>query len=281
MSPINQDPSRLGHILGKVDFSGVGDPLAEIGLFAGASDLSEIDQRLREQVADEVKAILSLTNEFDAFDVIELMRLRELPIVPVLGLLPSYDGSGAAIEVVALVLLTRGARKPSSTPREDTRPHEAIPELHERAKRLLRLAVYRAKACEFFRGRDPLARLSADYQSHSVGVRALQYDSIQAEHERALFDRPAIDRVLRDQLGFTYREFVAVRDAIQDRYSDVVTGFRDVTGDIFMTTKAEGREPSPEEADILRRSFIDWMFLPAERAAFTGADIAEYGALDL
>jgi hypothetical protein len=242
--------------------------------------LPEVERRLREHVGQEVEAILALTEEFDAFDVIELMRQRELPISPVLGLDPNFDGSGAAVEVVTLALLTRGERKPSSTPREDTRPNEAIAELHDRAKRLLRLAVYRAKACEFVRGRDPLARLSAEYQSYLVGVRALQYESIQAEHERALFDRPEIDRVLRTHLGFTYGQFVAVRDAIQDRYSDIVTDLRDVTGDIFMTANAEGREPTPEESEILRRSLIDWMFLPAERAAFTAADIAEYRALD-
>lgn len=262
MSPFDQESPRLRRVLGRVDLRDLGDPLVEIGLFAGASDLPDVERRLREQVGQEVDAVLALTEEFDAFDVIELMRQRELPISPVLGLDPSFDGSGAAIEVVTLVLLSRGERKPSSTPREDTRPNQAIAELHDRAKRLLRLAVYRAKALEFMRGRDPVARLSAEYQSYLVGVRALQYESIQAEHERMLFDRPEIDLVLRTYLGFTYLEFVAVREAVQHRYSDIVTSLRDITGDIFMTANTEGREPTPEESEILRRSLIDWMFLP-------------------
>lgn len=281
MSPFDHESRRLRRVLGRVDLHQLGDPLAEIGLFEGVSDLPEVEQRLREQVRKEVEAIHALTTEFDAFDVIELMRQRELPIVPSLALDPSFDGSGAAIEVVTLALLARGERKPSSTPREDTRPNEAISELHERAKRLLRLATYRAKACEFVRGRDPLARLSAEYQSYLIGVRALQYQSIQADHERALFDRPEIERVLRANLGFTYGEFVAVRDAIQGRYSDIVTRLRDVTGDIFRTAEAEGRKPTPEESEILQRSLIDWMFLPGERAAFTAADIAEFGAVEV
>lgn len=259
----------------------LGDPFTEIGLFVGASTLPEVEQRLREQVGQDVQAILALTEEFDAFDVIELMRLRELPMSPVLGLSPTFDGSGAAIELVTLVLLSRGERKTSSTPREETRPHEAIDELHDRAKRLLRLAVYRAKSVELLRGGDPSARLSAEYQSYLVGVRALQYASIQAEHERALFERPEIDRVLGAQLGFTFRQFVAVRDAIQDRHSGILTGLRDVTGDIFMAASAEGREPSSDESEILRQSLIDMMFLPGARAAFTAADIAEHGGLDL
>lgn len=272
--------SRQLGVFGHINLATLGDPVAEIGLFAGAADLPEIEQRLREAVGSEVGKILSLTDTFDAFDVIELMRLRELTISPVLALEPGYDGSGAAVELVTLVMLTRDGRHPSSMPREDTRPHEAIAELHDRAKRLLRLATYRAKACESMRGRDPLARLSAEYQSYLVGVRALQYESIQAAHERALFDRPEIDRILRDRLGFTYREFTAVRDAIQNRNSDIVTGLRDVTGDIVMTANAEGREPTPEELDTFQRSMIEFMFLPGQRAAFTVADVAEYRGFD-
>lgn len=275
-----QESRRLRRVLGHVNLHDLGGPVDEIGLFAGATDLAEVDRRLREDVGKEVEAILALTEKFDAFDVIELMRLRELPISPVLGLDPNFDGSGAAVELVTLALLARGERKPDPTLREDTRPHEAIAELHDRVKRLLRLAIYRAKMCEFIRGRDPLARLSADYQSYLVGVRALQYDSIQTEHERALFHRPEMDRVLQAHLGFTYCEYVAVRDAVQDRYSDIVTGLRDVTGEILKRAKTERRDLTPEESETLRRSLIDLMFLPAERATFTPADIAEFRALD-
>lgn len=264
-----------------MDRHGPTDPIAEIAVFAGVTDLADVEARLRDEVRREVEAMLALTEEFDAFDVIDLMRQRELPISPVLALQPDFDGSGAAVELVALLMLSRGMRKPSPTPREDTRPNEAIDELHRRSKRLLRLAVYRAKACEFLRGSAPLARLSADYQSYLVGVRALQYESVRAEHERALFRRPEIDRLLRRHLGFTYDEFVAVRDAIQGSYSDTVIGLRDLTGDIFGTAQAEGREPTPQESEILMQSFVDWMFLPAERAAFTALDIADYGSLDL
>ena len=162
MRPIDQGSRHIRRVLGRVDFRDVGDPIAEIGLFAAATDLRDVERRFREQVSLEVAAILALIEEFDAFDVIELMRLREPPISPVLGLDPDYDGSGAAIELIALVLLARGQRNPGQTPREETRPHETIPELHRRSKRLLRLAVSRAKACEFMRGRDPLSRLSAE-----------------------------------------------------------------------------------------------------------------------
>lgn len=99
-------------------------------IFAGAHTADELDSLLDAQIRHEVAAMLAVTEEFDAFDVIELLRLRELPLVPVLGLSPGYDGSGAVIDLVSLVLLTRGTRAPGSTPRAETQPHHVIAELH-------------------------------------------------------------------------------------------------------------------------------------------------------
>jgi hypothetical protein len=267
-------------VIGDYNLRDLGDPLAEIGVFAGADDPAEVDRRLRAVVSREVEAMLHLTEKFDAFDVIELMRLRELPISPELSLEPEFDGSGAAIEVVALAMLGRGERHPSGTPREDTRPSEVIDELHTRAKRLLRLATYRAKAIEGLRGSDPISRLSAEYQAYLVWVRAYQYESVQAEHERELFRRPEIERVMRDHLGFTYRDLVSVRDAMQSRYSRKLTDLRESTAEIIWANQSRGDRLTPDELETFRESMVAMMFLPAERAAFTVEDIANSGQLD-
>jgi hypothetical protein len=280
MSDADHDPRHLRHLLGRVSFDDVGDPLAEIGIFARASSLDEIEQRLREQIALGVAAIDSLVLECDAFDVIELIRQREIPIAPVLALQEGFNGSAAAMELIALVLLARGKRGPASTPREDTRPNETIGELHDRAMRLLRLGLYRAKAREFMRGRSPLDLLSSEYQSYMVGVRTLQYESIQSEHERALFDRPEIEELLRSHLGFTYREFTTVRSAIHSYYSDQLISRRDVTADIARGAKPEERESTPEEREVFRRFFDELFFHPGDRAAFTAGDIAKHRRLD-
>ena len=100
---------------------------------------------------------------------------------------------------------------------------------------------------------DPLARLASEYQSYLVGVRKLQYDSVQAEHDSALFDRPEIDALLQEHLGFTFGDFTTVRSAIQERYSRILTGLRDETGDIVMRCQAEGRDPTEEEIRGLPR----------------------------
>ena len=59
-------------------------------------------------------------------------------------------------------------------------PDQAVEELHARATRLLRLGTYMAAASSRPVAHDPLARLTSEYQSYLVGVRNLQYDSVQS-----------------------------------------------------------------------------------------------------
>jgi hypothetical protein len=262
-------------LLGRIGINSLGpDPFGEMQIFAGADTAAELDQRLYDEIRREVTAMLDLTRELDAFDVVELVRLRELPIVPVLGLMPDYDGNGAVIDLVSLVLLSRGNRAPGSTPRAESQPHLAIRELHDRAARLLRLGTYRAITGGALAHEDSVARLAAEYQSYLVSVRRLQYESVQSKHDAALFDRPEIETLLVAQLGFSYKDFVTVRDAIQTRYSDTLTRLRDLTADIVQTAQAEQRDPTSDELDTFRESMLQMMFLPAERAAFTAPDLA-------
>lgn len=257
-----------------VDFTGLGDdPLDELSLLAGADTPDDLQRRLRIEVEKEVGEILRITAPGDAFDLIELLRLREFPIVPVAGLGPGYDGSGAVVELITLILRARESGRRGVIASDGSQPHEVIPELHDRSKRLLRLASFRHQYWTLFHGSSALARVAATYQSYFVGVRGLQYDSVERFHDEALFDRPEIDQLLQQHLGFTYSDFRAVRDAIQDRYSSVLTSLRDETGEIARRTHAEKREPTAEEIEIFQRSMIDFMFLPGERAAFTAADL--------
>jgi hypothetical protein len=258
-----------------------GDPISELELFSAARSVQDLDAILRREVEVEVSTILEVVQEFDAFDVIELMRLREFPIVPAAGLAPGYDGSGAVLDLIALVMLTRPTRNPSGVPREHGQPHEVIDDLHTRAQRLVRLSSFWKQWTTHLRGDTALPRIAAQYQSYFVGVRRYQYDSVEDAHERALFDRPEIDSLLNEHLGFTYAQFVKVRDGVQERYSADLTECRDVTGEIVLRTRREGREPTPDEVAIFRSKMVDFMFLPGARAAFTADAIAAETGLDI
>ena len=138
MSRKKRLPSPSTRLIG-FDFSGLGDdPLSEIRLLAGVTTLDGLEERFCQEVETEVRAIVAVTKDCDAFDIIELLRLREFPVSPVAGLEPGFDGSGAVIDVISLVLLARNGRRPGVVCRQDSRPHELVPDLHTRAKRLRR-----------------------------------------------------------------------------------------------------------------------------------------------
>jgi hypothetical protein len=273
--------STASRLLG-VEWAGLGDdPLAELMVFEGAGTAVELDQRMRREVETEISRVVDLVDECDAFDLVELLRLRELPIDPAHAVEPGFDGSGAVVELITVVLLARGRRAPLSMKREDSRPHELIGDLHERAKRLLRLSSYRTFWSAQLSDRGSFARLAGEYQSFFATVRGHQYRSVQEEHDRALFDRPDTDELLSEHLGFTYKEFVSVRDAISDLYNSRMMALRDRTGDLVEKTQAEGREPTAEEGERFMRDMIDFMFLPGRRASFRSTDIAQRIDLDL
>lgn len=268
------EESAASRVLG-VDFAGLGDdPVSEVLLYEGADSQVELVQRLRCEVGTAVESIASMVDGCDAFDVIELLRLREFPLSPELGTEPGYDGSGAVIELIALVLLARGTRMATPASREESRPSEVIPDLHDCAKRLIRISSYRGLFAARLSDRGVLARLAAEYQSFFVSVRNHQYQSVQESHDAALFNRADTDELLSAHLGFTYGEFVAVRDAIQRRYSSTMTDLRDRTADVILSTQVEGRDPTDSERDNFMQAMVDLMFLPGERASFTVNDIA-------
>ena len=200
-------------------------------------------------------------------------------MVPVDALAGGYDGSGAAIDLVSLVCLSHPGRVPGAEDARSAQPDQAVEELHARATRLLRLGTYMAAASSRLVAHDPLARLTSEYQSYLVGVRKLQYDSVQSAHDGALFGRPEIGRILQKHLGFTFEDFTTVRAAIQERYSRILTSLRDETGDIIGRCKADGRDPTQDEVQVFRESMSALMLRPGERASFTVADIAAESGL--
>lgn len=258
--------------LGDIDPASFGDPVAEIGLFRDCRTVAEVRGVLHTAVVAAVDGMLELVEDADAFDVIELMRMREFPPVPDPNL--EWGGSALNVEIVAAMLLGRGARKPADTPRMDTRPHEAISELHSRAQRLGRLATYR----QLFEARisgDPLAQLAAEYQGSVLHIRNLQYDSIRETHEQQLFDNDIVTPLMTEHLGYTYRDVVNVRDSMFKLGGDRMTKLRDDTGGIVMQHRGMPADQVPEE--VLREfmdAMVPFMFLPADRAVITAEDIA-------
>lgn len=267
-----RDP--VARLLADVDPAYFGDPGAEIGMFVECKTAAEARNVLRGAVAAEVDAMLKLVEDADAFDVIELMRMREFPPVP--DPTVEWEGSALNIEIVAAMLLGRSSRKPDAkTPRADTRPHEAISELHDRAQRLGRLATYRQQV-EAHISDDPLAPLAADYQGSVLYIRNLQYETIREAHESQLFDNTIVTPLMVEHLGYTYPDVLTVRDSMHKLGGDRMTKLRNDTGDILMRHQRTPPKDVPEDviAEFMA-GMIPFMFLPADRAVITPEDVAE------
>lgn len=109
----------------------------------------------------------------------------------------------------------------------------------------------------------------------------MQYESLERRLDSAFFDRADIDELLLPALGFRYSDFIAVRDAIRDQYSEVFLDLRDTTGDIAASAMHDNRELSPQESDEFRAAIVPMMFLPGARASFTAADLVRHCDVDL
>lgn len=271
--------ARLGRVIGEIDFEDFGDPATELLLFAECQTVADVRAVLREQVEIETAAMLNLVSDADAFDVIELMRLREFSPVPD-PRLSMPGGSGLAVEIVAAAMLSRAGRKPSGVPREETRPHEQIEQLHLRAKRLARLAIYRQQY-EAYLSDHPLARLGAEYQGAVLNIRNLQYDHIRDDHEQRLFRHPVVDQLMQERLRYSYDDVIAVRNALKDGSANRMTSLRDESGDIMLEYQGTAPGDMPEEVIArFQEVMISFMFLPGERATFLASELAEDGKAD-
>ncbi|SNU01059.1 hypothetical protein SAMN06298212_10661 [Ruaniaceae bacterium KH17] len=269
----------LGRVLGEFSQESLGEPVNELLPFRGCKTLSDARAILYESVEREVSAIIDLIADFDAFDVIELMRMREFTIVPDPCVAPE-GGASLPVEIVAASLLARPSRKPSPTPRQETRPHEVIEELHERSMRLARIASYRQLAEGQLRD-DPLGRLASEYQGAVLNIRNLQYDHIRDEHDRRLFETAAASDLMQQHLGFSYQDVLAVRSAMNEISAERMTHLRNEIGDLLIANQDIAPEGIPREVfEQFMAGMIPFMFLPADRSIITTDDVVHASGLD-
>ncbi|OBI45228.1 hypothetical protein A5708_15435 [Mycobacterium colombiense] len=236
--------------------------------------IEDLQAAFKSRVRQEVAALVGQMAAADAFDLIELMRLREVPISPVLGLEPDFEGSGAALEMIVLILTCRACRLAvDPNPVDAPHPHELIPALHDAAMRLLQLTTFYVMASARFSD-EPLAALAAEYQANVVNVRTMQYPHLQDQQNAALLNSDRLRDVVETALGFSYEQFVQARDAIADLYSDRFMALRDETAAIVEEYGTPDAVP-PDVGERFGEAMIQMMFLPGERAHFTTGDLTD------
>lgn len=252
-------------------FARMGDALSRIG---DGEDFREYVARGPETIAEHVYAIGESLRDADAFDVIELMRMRELPMF-----LEGYreslvDQLPAAIELVALVLLARGQRAPVDKPTAKSRPAGVIPDLHDRAAEMLTLGAFALLESGSRDEFGPLTWLSASYVSHDLTVQFKQYLHIHDEINEALFSSRHIGDLLVEVFGFSYEDFLAVRDAVAQVHGEKFFALRDSVGDMF--EQRESRSSDPSFLGEARAGLTSLLERPGERATLTVQEVSDF-----
>lgn len=245
---------------------------ATLGRLREGENPREYVLRGPEIIEEHVDAIVESLKDADAFDVIELMRMRELPM-SLEGYRESLeDHLPAAVELIALVLLARGQREPILAPTAKSRPAGTISDLHDRAAEMLTIGAFTlldsGERAEF----GPLTALSAAYVSHDLTVQFKQYLHVHDEINEALFSSGHIGDMLVEEFGFSYEDFLAVREAVANVHGEKFFALRDAVGDMF-----EEREGKANDAAFLaeaRRALTSMMELPGGRATLSVDEIA-------
>ncbi|ACZ83213.1 hypothetical protein Aros01_02663 [Streptosporangium roseum] len=239
-----------------------------VGRLNPGEDFLQYARRRDSILRDKVMTISNLVAPYDAFDVIDLMRQREMPLI-LDGYRESLDeGRAAAIEIVALILLARGRREGGSPNLADA-PNSIIQELHHHTLEMLDVGTFALLAEGTESSHGPLAPLAADYRSSELNIRNKQYAHIHDRFNEALFGSPVCGSLILDALGFTYEEFIAVRESIRDIYVDGITSNLDALGEVAMNWNGgkDGYEQNAEEIETGRAAATSIFFFPGNRAS--------------
>ncbi|WP_162150154.1 MULTISPECIES: hypothetical protein [unclassified Arthrobacter] len=94
----------------------------------------------------------------------------------------------------------------------------------------------------------PLTTLAATYVGHELNVKFKQYAHVHDGLNEALFSSKHLGTILLEALGFTYEDFLAIREAIRSIYLDRFFAARDILGDVAQEWETDGRNDQSPEA---------------------------------
>lgn len=245
------------------------------GLRTGET-LQHYAARRDEVIAKLVASIVAAIEGADAFDVIDLMRQREV-IAKRSGYdEPKFEASPVAIEIVAAVALARGARAPITAGPSDT-AQKSIEVLHNAAAEGLFIGGF-AFMSEAESSADQLSKLIAEYRGSLLHIRNKQHEEFHDRLNEELFSGAP---ELKQALGFTFEEFVAVRTAIDEEYlDDLGAAMSDLVVIAEEWTADKKAEQSNETIERGRAALMATHITPGTRASFTAGEIAVRSKVD-
>lgn len=233
--------------------------------------------RRNEIVAESVRHLLDLLDGVDAFDVLDLMRQREVIAARAGYPEENFDASAAVVEVVAVILLARGRRSQGTRHAFSDRAYKSVEALHTVSGRVLSVASM-ALLAQADATSDELSQLAAHYQGAALNIRNKQYSTIQNSTNEALFGG---EIALELGLGFTYANFVAVRESIDEEYLAGLEASMNEVAEIAGAYVADKSKPQDTETvERGRRAFFDSHVTPGRRASFTAVEISRRSGVE-
>jgi len=155
-----------------------------------------------------------------------------------------------------------------------------IEELHKRLVRILTMGSFRNFERSELQSDGSISRHSGLVQSYFVSVRSHNYREISEIHEYRLFQAAGVPELLRENLGFTYSEYVQVRDSLIKRMSELAKNNLGIIRNLFVKSEVDGRELVITDVEQLRTSMESMFFFPGESQTFTAFDIAKSTCLE-
>lgn len=227
-------------------------------------------------VSELVAEIVRATDGADAFDVIELMRQREVMALRAGFEEPRYAATATAIEIVAIAVLSRGQRLPEMPDKPDA-AQRSIDLLHNAASQILSVGVF-AFLAEAAASPDELSELVAEYRGAQLSIRNKQYKPFHDRLNEELFaEWPPFEAAV----GFSYAEFITVRESIEGEYLDDLNRAMNVLAEVAGAWAQDKSAPQSEETiERGRAAAMDAYVTPGNRAAFTAGLIAQKSGIE-
>ncbi|MGW7493163.1 hypothetical protein ACWGKA_02445 [Streptomyces luteogriseus] len=242
-----------------------------------------------EQLDRSVGELMRLIEPHSGWDLVELLRVRNMPLAAAAGASTSeYDGLGAVIELVALLVATQEPAPATVTGSE----HQDVASVIEAVQEAAMRCFHTGALVLLFRSlqtSDPLTRMSFASVMREVTLRNVAYPHMVLDTLQALFSDPSIERICRDALGFSAAEAVSVLEACNElrgeAWADRLISLHGASHVLMEVTRQ--RDAAHDAAavagvhDAAARARQATWDRPAEAAAFDAAALAHHTGLTI
>lgn len=246
-----------------------------------SNDLASAAALAQERLERAVDDLSRAAERYDSFDVLELVRLHNSPGNPETYRETEHEGLAAIIELVALVVATRGSTDGARSAME-VRP-DASPVI-DRVQAAAQQCIDAGTMLVLFRALESgadMARIRYSSVLREVMLRNLSYTHMLEDTLTGLFSDPEIEEDCRAAMGVTVANIRAVLDAAQRMHEMAWQNRFEALDEIAEI--AEDNPIDPSDA-VIARAANAWRRMwsnPADASTVDPATLAPEAGVDV